>query len=97
MSLDQTLFTIYTLYNTRRNKLGRYSYASFDLTVATCAFMSIANFAAHILCPNYPERYMSMSQDMIEFQEEHKEFIFFEGTIENSKPPLADPKGPRYQ
>lgn len=66
VALGQAILAIRTLYQTRGNQLDRYGYASFGLTVAPYAIMSIINLLGALSRPDYDAVYLVGSPTMIE-------------------------------
>jgi hypothetical protein len=53
IAIGQLLFAVSTLYRTRGNQLAQFGYAAFGLTVTQYAWMSLINFSALMICPQY--------------------------------------------
>lgn len=66
VALGQAILAIRTLYQTRGNQIDRYGYASFGLTVAPYAIMSIINLLGALSRPDYDAVYLVGSPTMIE-------------------------------
>ena len=66
VALGQAILAIRTLYQTRGDQIDRYGYASFGLTVAPYAIMSIINLLGALSRPDYDAVYLVGSPTMIE-------------------------------
>lgn len=66
VALGQAILAIRTLYQTRGNQIERYGYASFGLTVAPYAIMSVINLLGSLSRPDYDAIYLVGSPTMIE-------------------------------
>ena len=66
VALGQAILAIRTLYQTRGDQIDRYGYASFGLTVAPYAIMSIINLLGALSRPDYDAVYLIGSPTMIE-------------------------------
>jgi hypothetical protein len=65
-SVLQLCFALFTLVQTRGNQISQYGYAAFGLTVIPYAIMSIVNFIANAVTPDYPYIYLVQSEVMDE-------------------------------
>jgi len=65
-AIIQLLFACITLYRTRGTQLDTYGYAAFGLTVIPYAIMSLVNFIANIMTPDYPAMFMVRTKYMDE-------------------------------
>lgn len=95
ISLFQSLYATYTVWQARGDQITRYGYAAFALTVAPYAVMSTLNLIGNILTPDYPTLYLVRSQMMDEA--EKREGARFEGAVgrlveipTNASPELVD-------
>lgn len=68
IALVQTIYASYTLYETRGDQIRRYGYASFGLTVAPYAVMSVVNLIGSLLVPVYPSLFLVRSEVMDEVE-----------------------------
>lgn len=66
VALVQTIFAVSTLYETRGDQVTEYGYASFGLTVAPYAIMSLINLLGSIARPEYDAIYLVGSPAMVE-------------------------------
>ncbi|KAF1958108.1 hypothetical protein CC80DRAFT_490775 [Byssothecium circinans] len=66
VALGQAILAVRTLYQTRGNQIERYGYASFGLTVAPYAIMSVINLLGSLSRPDYDAVYLVGSPIMIE-------------------------------
>jgi hypothetical protein len=79
VSIAQAIFAIMTLYRTQGDQILRYGYASFGLSVAPYALMSVINLLGSLLCPEYPTLYLIESPVMDDARTKHGGV--FEGTV----------------
>jgi hypothetical protein len=68
IALGQSLFAITTLYLARGDQIATFGYAAFGLTVAPYAFMSVVNLFGHLMCPDYPSKYLVESEGLRHLQ-----------------------------
>ena len=95
ISLFQSLYATYTVYQARGDQITRYGYAAFALTVAPYAVMSTLNLIGNMLTPDYPTLFLVRSEIMAEA--EKRKGSRFEGLVgrlveipTNSSPELLD-------
>ncbi|KAB5572544.1 hypothetical protein GE09DRAFT_675800 [Coniochaeta sp. 2T2.1] len=60
----QAVWGSITLYKARGDRLERYGYAAFGLSVAPYVFMSLVNIATSLVTPDYPVMYLVHTPDM---------------------------------
>lgn len=86
IAVVQTLFAIYTLYNTSLHEVEQFGYAAAGFTVVPFAFMSFIHFLANIACPTFPAMYI-VENDVLQalrrrIASENKQMTFYvEGTV----------------
>lgn len=66
ISLAQSIYASYTLYQSQGDQVITYGYAVFGLTVAPFVVMSIINLVGNLLAPDYPAMYLVDSSVMAE-------------------------------
>ncbi|KAA6412614.1 MAG: hypothetical protein FRX48_03606 [Lasallia pustulata] len=95
ISLFQSLYATYTVWQARGDQITRYGYAAFALTVAPYAVMSTLNLIGNMLTPDYPTLYLVRSSMMNEA--EKRKGALFEGAVgrlveipTNTNPELVD-------
>jgi hypothetical protein len=84
IGIIQLVYACITLYRNRGNQLQIYGYASYGLTVAQYAVMSLVNLFANLVTPQYPTVYMVRTNRMkwLENRDENGETLGqFEGTV----------------
>ncbi|KAF2499280.1 hypothetical protein BU16DRAFT_523786 [Lophium mytilinum] len=81
VALGQAILATRTLYQTRGNQLDRYGYASFGLTVAPYAVMSIINLLGALSRPDYDAVYLVGSPTMIEERRRKGLDGYYDGTV----------------
>ena len=79
IAIFQTLYASTTLYQIKGDKIQRYDYAAFGLTVAPYLLMSIINLLGTMLTPEYPCLYLVRSEVMDEAS--RREGAKFEGMV----------------
>jgi hypothetical protein len=63
LALGQALYATATLIEATKGKqIERFGYAAYGLTVAPYAFMSLINLLGHLICPEYPKKYLVDSE-----------------------------------
>ena len=80
VSLGQSIYAIFTLYQARGDQIAQFGYAAFGLTVAPYAVASILNLLGSLLCPEFLAVYMVESSIMDEARRRGDEYVF-EGTV----------------
>ena len=100
VALVQAFLGIRTLYQTRGNQINKYGYASFGLTVAPYAIMSVVNLLGSLSRPDYDAIYLVGSPTMIEERRRKGLDGYYDGivgevyqadtTIPLSKYPIAE-------
>lgn len=65
-ALAQAIYAAVTVYRVRGDQLNRYGMASFGLTVTPYVLMSIMNFFAHVVTPDYSALHLVRSDVMDE-------------------------------
>jgi hypothetical protein len=81
VALGQAILAIRTLYQTRGNQINRYGYASFGLTVAPYAIMSIINLLGALSRPDYDAVYLVGSPTMIEERKRKGLDDYYDGIV----------------
>lgn len=82
VALVQSSYASFTLYRTRGDQIRRFGYASFGLTVAPYAVMSVLNLFGNLVTPDYPKLYLVESEVMGEAkQREGAKFDYVVGRI----------------
>jgi len=82
VALVQSLYASFTLYRTRGDQIRRFGYASFGLTVAPYAVMSVLNIIGNLVTSDYPKLYLVESEVMDEAkQREGAKFDYVVGRI----------------
>lgn len=68
IAVFQTLYTSFTLYETRGNQIDRFEYAAFGLTVAPYLVMSLVNLASNVMTPDFDCIYLVRDSVMDEVE-----------------------------
>ena len=66
VAIFQTVYSCITLYRARANQLQQFGYASFGLTVAPYAIMSVVNLLGNAVTPSYAALHLVESHDLRE-------------------------------
>jgi hypothetical protein len=68
ISVFQTVYASFTLYQTRGDQITHYGYAAFGLTVTPYLVMSLMNLVSNILTPDFPLIYLVRDHIMDEIE-----------------------------
>lgn len=80
IALAQVIYASVTLYRSRGDQVERFGYAAFGLTVAPYLVVSVVNFLAGLVCPEYMSVYLVESSIMDEARRRGLEYCFH-GTV----------------
>jgi hypothetical protein len=78
IALVQSGYALYTLYRSQGDQVEQFGYASFGLTVAPYAVMSVINLIGNLCRPDYPSLYLMESSAM---DEARKRGGVFDGAV----------------
>jgi len=83
ISFVQFIYAYMALYQNLDDRLKKYDYTVFGLTVILYIVMSVINFVGHSLTPNIPATYMMRSAEMTEAESRTEGGLrwFFDGIV----------------
>jgi hypothetical protein len=70
IALGQTIFAATTLYLANGDQITRFGYVAFGLTVSPYLFMSVVNLIGHLMCPDYPTKYLVESEGLLQLRKQ---------------------------